>query len=93
MARLRITSAVRPLAAPFRHTAAFPAATQLRYASVKKKTGGKAGSKKTERNKVSKELKSYDPTEYPQFSLCDALRYALHRLRLEEPRWPLSRSE
>ncbi|KEZ39773.1 50s ribosomal protein l1 [Scedosporium apiospermum] len=77
MARLTISSTQRPLATQVRQTL-IPSITQVRYASgkSKKKTASKAGSsKKAEKKKLPKHFKSFDPTEYPQFSLCDAIRY------------------
>jgi large subunit ribosomal protein L1 len=76
MARLTISSTQRPLATQVRQTL-LSSVTQVRYASgkSKKKTASKAGSsKKAEKKKLPKTFKSFDPTEYPQFSLCDAIR-------------------
>lgn len=54
---------------------ALPLATQVRYASGKPTK--KAGSKKAEKKKkkLPKQFKSYKPSELPQFSICDAIRY------------------
>ncbi|KKA26911.1 hypothetical protein TD95_002119 [Thielaviopsis punctulata] len=48
-------------------------AMQIRCASVKSKAT-KDAEKKSKR-KLPKEFKVYDPTKFPQFSLCDAIRY------------------
>lgn len=80
MARLRISSVQRPLVAsitaPIRQTI-LPSASQVRYASGKpnKKSGGKGAEKK---KKLPKQFRAYNPTDFPQFSVCDALRYALN---------------
>lgn len=78
MARLAISTTQRQVTARASQTL-FPSVTQVRYASGKakgKKTGSKGGSssKKSERKKLPKTFKSFDPTEQPQFSLCDAIR-------------------
>ncbi|PKS10695.1 hypothetical protein jhhlp_002451 [Lomentospora prolificans] len=78
MARLAISNTPRPITTQLRQTL-IPSISHVRYASGKsktKKTGGKgASSKKVERKKLPKTFKSFDPTEQPQFSLCDAIRY------------------
>lgn len=80
MARLRISSVQRPLVAsitaPVRQTV-LPSVSQVRYASGKptKKSGAKGAEKK---KKLPKQFRAYNPTDFPQFSVCDALRYALN---------------
>ncbi|SPO00752.1 related to ribosomal protein L1 [Cephalotrichum gorgonifer] len=74
VARLRLSAAPRPLLTPIRQIILPSTTVQVRYAS-KKPTSKSGSSKKAERKKISKAFKSYDPAEYPQFSLCDALRY------------------
>ncbi|KAL5625590.1 hypothetical protein BROUX41_005650 [Berkeleyomyces rouxiae] len=65
---LALRSAARPTAA-----SAVPATVmQARNASMKSKGSKEAAEKK---KKLPKDFKVYDPTKFPQFSLCDAIRY------------------
>ena len=82
IARLRISSVQRPLVAPIaasiRQTILPSTTQQVRYASGKSK---KSGAKKAEKKKkLPKQFKAYNPSDFPQFSVCDALRYALNHL-------------
>lgn len=78
MARLRISAAQRPLSASIRQVA-LPLASQARYASGKPtKKSGSTGTKKVEKKKkLPKMFKAFNAADKPQFSICDALRYAL----------------
>lgn len=74
MARLSLQTATRPTIAPAARILA-SATTQTRNASgmnITKLREAKAKEKK--KRKLPREYKSYDPTKFPQFSLCDAVR-------------------
>lgn len=74
MARLSLSSSRRPAVHALPRFLA-PAATQQRGAA---KTYGKSASSKDDKSKkknLSREYKSYDPSKFPQFTLCDAMRY------------------
>jgi large subunit ribosomal protein L1 len=76
MARLSLRSATRPTVAPTPRILA-PVAMQTRYAGGGGKNMAKIREQKLKekrKKKLSKDFKSYDPTKYPQFSLCDAVR-------------------
>ncbi|KAH6692518.1 50S ribosomal protein L1 [Plectosphaerella plurivora] len=75
MARLSLRSASRPTLASTPRILV-PAATQTRNAGGKNITKLREQKiKDKKKKKLSKDFKSYDPTKFPQFSLCDAVRY------------------
>ncbi|WYZ38188.1 hypothetical protein EsH8_III_000102 [Colletotrichum jinshuiense] len=69
MARLSLSTAARPTASTIPRFL-IPSAAQTRYASTNQ---GKKTEKK--KKKISKDFKTYNVKNCPQFSLCDAMRY------------------
>ncbi|KAG7146265.1 50S ribosomal protein L1 like [Verticillium longisporum] len=74
MARLPLSAATRPQASALPRFLA-PALTQTRCASKNVAKIRDAAKKDKKKKKLNKDYKSYDPTKFPQFSLCDAMRY------------------
>ncbi|KAL1891805.1 hypothetical protein Cpir12675_004810 [Ceratocystis pirilliformis] len=65
--------ALRPATRPAAALAVPEIAMQSRSASMKSK--GSKEQADTKKRKLPKDFKVYDPTKFPQFSLCDAIRY------------------
>ena len=79
MARLQLSSAQRPLSASIRQVALpLALASQVRYASGKptKKSSPAHHKKAEKKKKLPKQFKHFNAADHPQFSICDALRYA-----------------